>query len=70
MREFLDFIATVMHVDASQLSENTAYGEFEKWDSLMHLQLVMAVEENYDVEIPIDEVSNIKTLADLYKYTR
>lgn len=70
MQEFLDFIATVMHVDASQLSENTVYGEFEKWDSLMHLQLVMAVEEEYDTEIPIDEVSNIKTLGDLYKYTR
>lgn len=70
MQEFLDFIATVMHVDAPQLSENTAYGEFEKWDSLMHLQLVMAVEEEYDTEIPIDEVAHIKTLGDLYKYTR
>ena len=70
MQEFFDFIATVMQVDASLLSENTAYGEFEKWDSLMHLRLVMSVEEKYDTEIPIDEVAHIKTLGDLYKYTR
>ena len=38
MQEFLNFVATVMNVDASQLTENTAYGEIEKWDSLMHLK--------------------------------
>ena len=70
MQEFLNFIATVMNVDASQLTENTAYGEIEKWDSLMHLKLVMAIEENYDIEIPIDEVAHIKTLRDFYKYTQ
>lgn len=70
MQEFLNYIAEVMHVDASQLTENTAYGEFEKWDSLMHLQLVMAIEEKYDIEIPIDEIAHIRTLYDFYKYVQ
>ncbi len=70
MQEFLDFIAGVMDVDPSLLSEDTAYGEFGKWDSLMHMRLVMEVEEEYDVEIPIDEVPDIKTLKDLYHYTQ
>lgn len=68
MKEFIDFIAGVMEVDPSELDENTAYGQIEKWDSLMHMRLVMEVEEEYDTEIPIDEVPNIKTLKDLYKY--
>ena len=57
-----------MEVDASVISEDTTYGEFEKWDSLMHMRLVMEVEEEYDVEIPIDEVPDIKKLSDFYKY--
>ena len=69
MQEFLSFIATIMDVAVSQLTEDTAYGELDKWDSLMHLKLVMAVEEKYNTEIPIDEVAHIKTLGDLYKYT-
>lgn len=69
MKEFIEFIAGVMEVDPSELDENTAYGQIEKWDSLMHMRLVMEVEEEYDTEIPIDEVPNIKTLKDLYKYT-
>ncbi len=70
MQEFLDFIAGVMAVEPSELSENTAYGEYEKWDSLMHMRLVMEVEEEYDIEIPIDEVPEIKTLKALYEYTK
>lgn len=68
MQDFIKFVAGVMEVDPATLSENTAYGEHEKWDSLMHMRLVMEIEEEYDIEIPIDEVPNIKTLKDLYKY--
>lgn len=68
MQEFINFIAEIMGVDASTLSEDTAYGQIEKWDSLMHLRLIMEVEDKYDTEIPIDEVPNIKTLRDLYGY--
>ena len=68
MEDFIKFVAGVMEVDVSTLSEDTAYGSIEKWDSLMHVKLVMEIEEEYDVEIPIDEVPNIKTLKDFYKY--
>lgn len=68
MRDFIIFIASVMEVDPSELNEDVAYGTIEQWDSLMHLRMVMEVEEKYGVEIPIDEISNIKTLKDFYKY--
>ena len=70
MQDFLNFIADVMEVDPSELSEETAYNVHPKWDSLMHMRLVMEVEEEYDTEIPIDEIPNIKTLKDLYQYTQ
>lgn len=69
MQDFLKFIAGVMEVDPSELSENTAYGQYEKWDSLMHMRLIMEVEEEYGIEIPIEEVPEIKTLGALYGYT-
>lgn len=68
MQDFIVFVARVMEVDPSELDENTAYGSIEKWDSLMHMRMVMEIEEEYDVEIPIDEIPNIKSLKDFYKY--
>lgn len=68
MQDFIKFIAGVMEVDQSLLTEDTAYGTIGKWDSLMHMRLVMEIEEEYDVEIPIDEIPNIHTLKDFYSY--
>ena len=68
MKEFLEFVAHVMEVEPQTINEDTAYEEYEKWDSLMHMRLVMEIEEKYDTEIPIDEVPNIRTLKDFYKY--
>ena len=68
MQDFIRFVADVMEVDPSEISEETKRGEHEKWDSLMHLRLVMEIEEEYDIEIPIDEVPNIATIGDFYKY--
>ena len=68
MQDFLVFVASVMQVDPSELSGDTRFKEFKKWDSLMHMRLVMEIEEEYDVEIPIEEVPTIKTLNDFYKY--
>lgn len=69
MEQFLEFIATVMKVDVSELNEETSFKVHPKWDSLMHMKLVMSVEDEYDTEIPLDQVPNIKTLKDLYQYT-
>lgn len=68
MNDFLEFIAEIFEVDASELSPETAHGEIAKWDSLMHIRLVAEIEDKYGVEIPIDEIPEIKTLADFYRY--
>lgn len=68
MDQFLEFIAGVFECDVSEISMDTAYGEFLKWDSLMQLNLTMEIEEKYGVCIPIDEVPNIKKISDLYRF--
>lgn len=47
---------------------DTAYGEHEKWDSMMMLRLIMEVEEEYEISIPLEDAWKIKTLADVYRY--
>lgn len=68
MNEFLSFVAEVFSVDASGISLETEYETIPEWDSLMFVRLVVEIEEKYNVEIPIDRISEIKTLADIYAY--
>ena len=67
MDEFLDFVAEVMEED--EVSMDLSYKE-GKWDSLMMLTLVMELEAEYGVSIPMESLGNVKTLSDMYEYVR
>ena len=49
MDQFLKFVSDVFECDMSEITLNTVYGEFEKWDSMMMLRLTMELEEEYQV---------------------
>jgi acyl carrier protein len=42
-------IASVFNVDLSTISNETSPDTIENWDSLNHLNLVLALEEGFDV---------------------
>ena len=66
--KFLDFVAGVFGVDPSEISLETEYEGIPAWDSLMQLRLMAEICDEFGVDIPIDEVPDIKTLGDFYKY--
>lgn len=68
MQDFLEFIAEIFEIPASRLSLATEYNSIPEWDSLMQLRIVVEIGDEYNVDIPIDEVPNIKTLSDFYQY--
>lgn len=70
MEKFLEFVAEIFEVDMNDISMETEYKKFEKWDSLMMMNLVMEVEAEYGVMIPMEKFGDIKTLQDLYNFTK
>lgn len=66
--EFLDFVATVLSVDRGSLSFETAYESIPEWDSVMHLRLVMEVQDRFGVDIPLERVPEVKTLGDFFSF--
>ena len=67
MEKFLEFVAEIMEID--EVSMDMPYKE-GKWDSLMMLTLVMELEAEYSVSIPMESLGNVKTLADLYEFVK
>ena len=67
MDQFLSFVAEVMEED--KVSMDMPYKE-GKWDSLMMLTLVMELEAEYGVSIPMESLGNVKTLADMYEFVK
>ena len=67
-KDFLAFVAGILDVPVESISLDTAYESIPEWDSVMQLRLTLEIGSEYDVEIPVDEIADIKTLGGFYKY--
>ena len=52
-------MATLLHVDASAIDEDASMDTIGSWDSLRHMSLVLALEEEFEVTIPDEDAANI-----------
>jgi acyl carrier protein len=57
-----------LDVDADKVSENASFIDDLGADSLDNVELVMAFEEEFGVEIPDDAALNIQTVGDAIKF--
>lgn len=67
-RQFLDFVAGIFEMTADALTMETAYESIPQWDSVMHLRLVMEVQSEFNVDIPLEEIPTLDTLGKVYSY--
>ncbi|MCM1166198.1 MAG: acyl carrier protein [Lachnospiraceae bacterium] len=64
-----DLIADQLDVaDKDSITEDSSITDDLGADSLDVVDLVMALEDEFGIEIPEDEVENIKTVGDIIKY--
>lgn len=66
--ELRAIVAENLGVEESELTMETSFREDLEAGSLDLFEMVMAVEEKYDVEIPSEELENLNTIADVIKY--
>ena len=55
-------------VDEDQVTEDTSFVDDLGADSLDTVELIMAFEEEFDIEIPDEDAQKIKTVKDVIEY--
>lgn len=63
-----DIIVEQLDVEEDAVTMEASITDDLGADSLDVVDLVMSIEESFDVEIPDEEVENIKTVCDIVKY--
>jgi acyl carrier protein len=58
-------MARIFEIDANQISERTRRRDLERWDSLSHLALLGALQEEFQIEIPPDLALEIDNFDDI-----
>ena len=57
-------IAEVLNIDADEVTMDKTFVDDLGADSLDVFQIIMSIEEEFDIEIPNDAAENISTVAD------
>jgi acyl carrier protein len=63
-----EIIMEQLEVEAHQVTEEAKFIEDLGADSLATIELVMALEEEFDIEIPDEDADKIKTVRDAVEY--
>ncbi len=52
-------MSNVFEIPVSEISEDSSLDNVESWDSIRHLNLILALEEEFEITIPDEEVGNL-----------
>ncbi|MBR6221823.1 MAG: acyl carrier protein [Lachnospiraceae bacterium] len=63
-----DIIADQLKIDPAEIREDVRFKDDLEIDSLDLYEVVMALEEEYDLEFPQDDLENFETIKDIMDY--
>ncbi len=67
-KKVTEIICEQLSVEESQVTPEAKFQETLNADSLDIVELIMAFEEGFDIEIPDDQAEGIRTVGDAIKY--
>lgn len=68
LEKLQELIEEKLGVSAAEVTEAASFKDDLQADSLDLYELMMAIEEEYGVEIPSEELENMVTVGDVLKY--
>lgn len=70
LEKMRELIAEQLNVDPAIIDLSSNFKDDLDADSLDLFELVMALEEEYDIEIPAEDLENIATVNDIVEYLK
>ena len=54
--KYSEIFKTALNIESDKLSEKLKYNEIEEWDSIGHMSLMSALEEEYKISLETDDI--------------
>ena len=70
LEEMRKMIAQQLNCEESEITADTSFKDDVGADSLDLFELVMALEYEYNIEIPAEELTELPTVGDVIEYLR
>jgi acyl carrier protein len=60
--EVKEILANVLEIDIATIFDNATQKDIAKWDSLQHLNLIVEIEDKYDISIDPEDISEMVSI--------
>jgi acyl carrier protein len=60
--EVKEILAKVLEIDIATIFDNATQKDIAKWDSLQHLNLIVEIEDKYDISIDPEDISEMLSI--------
>ncbi len=70
LEKIREIVARQLNLEVSGIKEDTSFKDELGADSLDLFEVVMSLEEEFDIELPPEEVSNLNTIAEVAEYLK
>ena len=70
LEKMREMIAEQLNCEADTITADTSFKDDLGADSLDLFDLVMALEDEYNIEIPAEELSDLNTVGDVIEYLK
>ena len=70
LEKMKEMVADQLNVDAAEITAETSFKDDLGADSLDLFEMVMAMEEEFGIEIPSEDLEKIATVKDLEEYLK
>ena len=65
LEKIINIVASTCEVEASEVNGDSTVGDFPAWDSMGHLAILTAVEEEFDISFEPEEMMELEDVNDI-----
>ena len=57
--------AELLHIPVTKITVDLAMKDLDVWDSLKHMELIAALEQQFDLQLTFDEIVAMRSIGDI-----
>ena len=67
MDKLNEIISNIFNINLDEIDERKGPNDIDMWDSIQHLNLVTAIQDEFEITFDLKEILEIMSIGDIYK---
>jgi acyl carrier protein len=65
--KLVEIVAVILDVEPALVTDELSPQQLDQWDSMNHVNICMAVSQEFNVELTADEIRSVEKVGDLVR---